>query len=72
MIHSLCPCSHAGWNTNRDHAGMKGQSDRIVPDYITHKVFMPPLYAPLSVETACEDLRQSDQMYCKGGWGRQK
>lgn len=38
MIHSLCPCSHAGWNTNRDHAGMKGQSDSIVPNYVTHKV----------------------------------
>lgn len=32
MIHSLCPCSHAGWNIDRDHAGVKGQSHRIEPN----------------------------------------
>lgn len=44
MIHSLCPCSHAGWNTYGDHAGLMGQSDRTVPNYATYKACVPPIH----------------------------
>lgn len=71
MIHSLCPCSHAGWNTDRDHAGAKrgGATGENHPQSlhalhaicITVRITVRITARRVRTETACERVLRGER-----------